>query len=64
MTQIDVKRREFKNFLVDEYKNREDIGNATIYYNKKGDDADIQFCGWCITLKDDGTYFFNDTSGG
>lgn len=66
-----TKEKEFEAFL-SEYKHGEIIdeqtfspqGNgATLYKNKNGT-VDIQFCGWCITLSPNGTYFFNDTTGG
>lgn len=33
-------------------------------YFTKHDTLDLQFWGWCITLNKDGTWFWQDTSGG
>lgn len=65
-----IKEKEFKSFLIDEHlhSNKVDAGveesSPRIYYSRDLKSADLQFCGWSITLYDDGTYHFNDTSGG
>lgn len=52
--------------LIDEADDAKRIKNwkraHVINHNK--DVIYIQFCGWCITLNPDGSYFMEDTTGG
>lgn len=55
--------KELEAFLK-EYPNGSDLEPPTIYTTGYKNGVDLQFCGWSITLLANGTYFFNDTTGG